>query len=94
MLATLLPIPTLTLLGDVPPPLPPGVPAWVAYLLPALGLFMVSLLASFWSDYVRRKGKAAPAWMLSVSAALNAAAGNPHKALRAKVAASEKGGES
>lgn len=79
--------PPLVLPGDVPAELPPNVPAWVAYLLPALGLFMVSLVASFWSDYVRRKGKSAPAWMLSLSAALNVAAGNPHKALRAAKAA-------
>lgn len=61
----------------------------VPYILPALGLFLVSLLASFWSDYVRRLGKAAPKWMLSVSFALNLAAANPHKAARARAAAAK-----
>ena len=55
----------------------------IPYVLPALGLFAVSLAASFWSDYVRRLGPKASPWMLSLSAALNVAAANPHKAARA-----------
>jgi len=64
--------------------------ALIPYILPALGLFLVSLTASFWSDYVRRLGPKAPKWMLSVSFALNAAAANPHKAARAAKAAKAK----
>lgn len=64
-------------------------PPWLQYLLPALGLFGVSLAASFWSDYVRRLGPLAKPWQLSLSAALNMAAANPHKALRAATAAEE-----
>lgn len=91
-LATIFPLPVLALLGDAPVEalVPAGAtfdPAsLIPYVLPALGLFLVSLAASFWSDYVRRLGPQAKPWMLSLSAALNLAAGNPHKAARAKAA--------
>ena len=105
MLATYFPIFTLTLLGDVPGA--SALPAQQAFDLSAAvsGLsplqqflatmafgFTVSVIVSFWSDYVRRLGSKAKPWMLSLSAALNVAAGNPHKAARAARAA--KGGES
>lgn len=87
--------PILLLLANVPGlAIEPGdasvvaaLPPWLQFALPVLGLFAVSLVASFWSDYVRRLGPKAPKWMLSVSFALNAAAGNPHKAARAAKAA-------
>lgn len=64
-----------------------ALPPWAQFALSGLGLFALSIGASFWSDYVRRLGKRAKPWMLSLSAALNLAAGNPHKAARAAKAA-------
>jgi hypothetical protein len=67
----------------------------LAAVLPVLGLFLMSLVASFWSEHVRRLGPKAAPWMLSLSAALNRAAGNPHKGARAaRAAKAAKGGES
>lgn len=90
-LLTLTPISAFAAGTDVTPEasVVAGLPVWLQFALPALGLFAVSLGASFWSDYVRRLGKQAKPWMLSLSSALNAAAGNPHKAVRAARAAKE-----
>ena len=68
-----------------------GLPQWAQFALSGLGLLALSIGASFWSDYVRRLGKGAKPWMLSLSAALNLAAGNPHKAARAAKAAKQVG---
>jgi hypothetical protein len=88
----LIPIPLILAAGaDVTPEasVVAALPLWLQFALSGLGLFALSIGASFWSDYVRRLGKGAKPWMLSLSAALNLAAGNPHKAVRAAKAAKE-----
>jgi hypothetical protein len=68
-----------------------GLPPWAQAALiagvTAIAGYIGSVVVSFWSDYVRRLGSKAKPWMLSLSAALNIAAGNPHKAARAAKAA-------
>ena len=68
-----------------------GLPVWQQLLAMWLATQGWSYLVSFWSDYVRRLGKKAKPWMLSVSFVLNLSAGNPHKAARARTAAKKAG---
>lgn len=99
--ATAFPLPPLVLLGDVPPVLASpdliaSMPHWLQVVLVVLGAVVpvASLAASFLSNYTRTKrsrGETVPAWMLALVAATNAAAINPHKAVRAARAAKGSG---
>ena len=95
MLATYLPLPVLTLLGDVPPPpVPAGAPWWAQYLVlaaPAFGLWLFSNLVGALNEHIRKADAGAvpvsPRLRL-VASMLNVMAGNLDKSREQRAIAS------
>lgn len=94
-LATYFPFPGLTLLGDVPPALAPAfaaMPPWVAYLLPALGLFLLSTCVAALNEVIRQRdaeGVLVSPRLRMVAAVLNVISANHDKARQQAAAAKE-----
>lgn len=95
MLATFFPLPTLTFLGDVPPPtVPAGAPWWAHYAIaaaPAVGFWLFSTLVGELNAYVRKCDATAvpvsPRLRL-VASLLNGIAGNLDKSREQRAIAS------
>jgi len=94
MLATYLPLPAFVLLGDIPPApavLPDGVPPWLAYLFPALGLFLLSTCVAALNEVIRQRdasGVPVSPRLRLVASILNVVAANHDKAREQRAIAS------
>ena len=100
-LATFFPLHTMTLLGDVPvtSPVPAGagfvlstLPPWLAYLLPALGLFLLSTCVAALNEVIRQRdadGIPVSPRLRMVAAVLNVISANHDKARQQAAAAKE-----
>lgn len=90
--ATYFPLPTLVLVGDVPAVIvPPDMPPWVAYLLPALGLFLLSTCVAALNEVIRQRdaeGVPVSPRLRLVAAILNVVAANHDKAREQRAIAS------
>ncbi len=88
--------PPFTILGDVPMPIDTStLPPWLAYLLPALGLFLLSTCVAALNEVIRQRdasGVPVSPRLRLVASVLNVVAANHDKA-RQQLAAVKAGPE-